>query len=184
MLSNDLTFYNDITDQNGPAMTWSLFAIGWFNVGNFTASQPQFQRGFANVQPPFDVWTETPGGGTVNFITGAGGFLQSVIFGTSGMRITHGALTFNPPPPSATGTSAVKLTVHSFHYLGNRLRQEVTADHVTFELLAGSDNGDSGDSGAQPLALSCAAGSAEQLTVGKPLTFARGKCSISRSKPR
>lgn len=131
------------------------------------------------MQPPFDVWTEFPsGGGTVNFITGAGGFLQSVIYGTSGMRITRGALTFNPPPPSATGTSAVKLTVHSFHYLGNRLRQEVTADHVTFELLAG------GDSGAQPLVLSCAAGSAEQLTVGKPLTFARGKCSISRSKPR
>lgn len=28
------------------------------------------------LQPPFDVWTETPTGGTPNFLTGAGGFLQ------------------------------------------------------------------------------------------------------------
>ena len=41
-------------------MTWAMFAIGWFNVGNFSASAPQFRRGFANVQRPFNVWTETP----------------------------------------------------------------------------------------------------------------------------
>jgi hypothetical protein len=49
---------------------------------------PHFQRGWSTVQTPFRVWTEViNGGGTINFITGAGGFLQSVIFGTSGMRI-------------------------------------------------------------------------------------------------
>ena len=63
--------------------------------------------------------------------------------------------------------------MHSFHYLGNRLRQEVTEDHVTFELLAG------GDSDAQPLALTCGAGSAAVLAVGKPLVVERGKCQIS-----
>jgi hypothetical protein len=174
VLANDLSFYNGITDPNGPAMTWAMFAIGWFNVGNFTASQPLFRRGFANVQPPFDVWTETPGGGTVNFITGAGGFLQSVIFGTSGMRIARGALNFDPPPPSATGTNATKITVHSFHYLGNRLRQEVTADAVTYELLGG------GDGSAQALALDCRFSTSKQpLEVGKPLTGPRDKCSIA-----
>ena len=45
-------------------------------MGNFTRAAPHFRQGYANVQPPFNVWTETPGGGTVNFITGAGGFLQ------------------------------------------------------------------------------------------------------------
>ena len=91
VLANDLSFYDGITSQTGPAMTWSMFAIGWFNVGNFTASQGHFRHGYANVQAPFRVWTETPQGGAVNFITGAGGFLQSVLFGTSGMRLGKAA---------------------------------------------------------------------------------------------
>jgi hypothetical protein len=32
-------------------------------------------------QAPFLVWTETPSGGTPNFLTGAGGFLQTAYFG-------------------------------------------------------------------------------------------------------
>ena len=50
---------------------------------------------------------------------------QSVLFGTSGMRIRKGGLTFNPPPPSATGTAATMLGVHSLHFRGNRISQEV-----------------------------------------------------------
>ena len=87
VLANDLSFYDGITDPNGPAMTWAMFAVGWMTAGDFNRSKSHFLRGFANVQEPFKVWTETPGGGTVNFITGAGGFLQSVLFGSSGMRI-------------------------------------------------------------------------------------------------
>ena len=64
--------------------------------------------------------------------------MQSLIFGTSGMRVVKGMLTFNPPPPSATGTNASRLTVHSFHYLGSRLRQEVTDAHATYELVGAS----------------------------------------------
>ena len=55
--------------------------------------------GYANVQPPFNVWQETPTGGAVNFITGAGGFLQSLVFGATGMRIDRDALQFTPPAP-------------------------------------------------------------------------------------
>jgi len=74
VLANDLSFYDPITDPNGPAMTWAIFAVGWINAGNFSMAAPHFQRGYANVHPPFNVWTESPTGGTVNFITGAGGF--------------------------------------------------------------------------------------------------------------
>ena len=58
-----------ITDPGGPAMTWAIFAVGWINAGDFNRSAPHFQRGYANVHAPFNVWTESPGGGTVNFIT-------------------------------------------------------------------------------------------------------------------
>ena len=103
VLSNDLDFYDDVTDPNGPAMTWAIFAIGWINVGNFTRSQPHFTRQLDNIKGPFRVWQETPNGGTTNFITGAGGFIQSVLFGTSGMRIKQDGLYFTPPPPNASG---------------------------------------------------------------------------------
>jgi protein-glucosylgalactosylhydroxylysine glucosidase len=33
------------------------------------------------------VWTETPTGGATNFITGAGGFVQAVLFGFPGARL-------------------------------------------------------------------------------------------------
>jgi hypothetical protein len=52
VLANDLLYYDALTDPNGPAMTWALFAIGWFNAGNYTKAAPHFIRGFANVQVP------------------------------------------------------------------------------------------------------------------------------------
>lgn len=139
MVTNDLDFYSTITDPNGPAMTWAIFAVNYFDQKEFKKSGDMFRRGFANMEPPFGVWTEFPSTfenqGAHNFITGAGGFLQSLVFGTSGMRITKDGLTFNPPPPSATGTNATSFTLHSLHYLGSRLRQTVTEDTMEFELL-------------------------------------------------
>jgi len=142
-IHNDLAYYEGITDPSGPAMTWSVFAIGWFSVKNYMKSPSHFRKGFANAQSPFGVWTEFPSEapnypGCINFITGAGGFLQSLIYGTSGMRIMKDRLVFDPPPPRATGTDAWKLTLHSFHYRGWRLRQEVTEQKATYELLGGS----------------------------------------------
>ena len=31
ILFNDLLFYEEVTDDNGPAMTWSIFAIKYFS---------------------------------------------------------------------------------------------------------------------------------------------------------
>ena len=117
VLANDLSFYTEITSQHGPAMTWAIFAIDWMEVslqsgnpwsGNFSRAIHFFNRGYANVQRPFNVWRETPTGGAVNFITGAGGFLQQALFGSSGMRLEADKLTFNPPPCRASGESLHK----------------------------------------------------------------------------
>ena len=80
-LANDLTWYEPHTDPGGPAMTWAIFAIGWFNTGNYSHARSRFRRGFdPNVHPPFMVWTEGINGGCTPFLTGAGGFLQSLVF--------------------------------------------------------------------------------------------------------
>ena len=42
------------------------------------------------------------------------------IFGTSGMRLVSDGLTFNPPPPRATGSAATMMGVISFHFRGHR----------------------------------------------------------------
>jgi len=178
VLANDLTFYDAVTDVDGPAMTHAMFAIGWFNLSHFDKSAGSFARSYANMQWPFGVWAETPSGGCGNFITGAGGFLQTVVFGTSGMRIERDRLFFSPPPPSATGTGAVRLTMHSFHYLGSRLRQEVTADVSRYELLETSP-------GAPRLFVEDLASSdRQQLEVGVAVELARGPVSISAGRPQ
>ena len=103
--NNDLNFYSNITDPNGPAMTHSMFSIGWLEVGNKVAAQKEFKKNYANIQEPFKVWTEIRNGkGATNFITAAGGFLQSVIFGYGGFRLKQDGLHFNlQSPPDSDG---------------------------------------------------------------------------------
>jgi hypothetical protein len=63
-------WYGRVTDPNGPAMTWGMMAAGYIAVGPPSAvTASLFNRSFANAQPPFAVWTETPTGGTPNFLT-------------------------------------------------------------------------------------------------------------------
>ena len=95
---NDLTVYANDTDLGSVAMTWGMFAVGWLEAGEQAKAEATFERGYSNIKPPFAVWTETPGGGTVNFITGAGGFMQSVVFGYGGLRLREERLDLRQPP--------------------------------------------------------------------------------------
>ena len=115
---NDLEIYEPRTNPEGPAMTKSMFAINWLDVGEDEKAIKSFKKGYANAQEPFKVWTETAdGGGVVNFITGAGGFLQSVLFGYGGLRLREKQLQFNPRlPPDTT-----RLSLTGVDYLGNSI---------------------------------------------------------------
>ncbi|KAJ8308422.1 hypothetical protein KUTeg_013296 [Tegillarca granosa] len=100
---NDLTIYEKVT-PGGPAMTWGMFAIGWIELGDMTKAEELFKRQMLNVNKPFNVWSEVPLGlGALNFITGSGGYLQSLIFGYGGFRIREDKLEFNGNlPPNVT----------------------------------------------------------------------------------
>ena len=118
--ANDLLYYSTVTDNGGPAMTWGMFSVGYLELGeNYNElARVNFNRSFANAQPPFLVWTETPTGGTPNFLTGAGGFVQTALFAYSGIRVNDTSLTINPHN-SAELTSFI--TINGASYLGNRL---------------------------------------------------------------
>lgn len=78
------------------------------------------------------MWSERRfGNGAVNFITGAGGFLQAVLYGYGGFRIKNDGLYFN----STLSPRVTKITL-GIHYLGCSLKFEVKVRGVTCTLVS------------------------------------------------
>ncbi|UJR10942.1 hypothetical protein I4U23_015127 [Adineta vaga] len=115
---NDLLTYEKLTRPDGPAMTWSMHAIGFIELKDFVEAEKLFRRSYETyVRQPFNVWTEARSGvGAVNFITGAGGFLQAVLFGYGGIRLTMNELDITPPPRLPNSSNA--LIFHGIKYYG------------------------------------------------------------------
>ncbi|XP_071492850.1 protein-glucosylgalactosylhydroxylysine glucosidase-like [Diadema antillarum] len=137
---NDLMFYEayngvNVTDPNGPAMTWGMFAVGWLELGNQSKAGELFEKSYANIQQPFKIWTETAQGeGAINFVTGMGGFLQAVMYGYGGMRLRETGLYMNItiPPESQS------ITFTGIEYFGNSLSISATEDKVEVVLTDNS----------------------------------------------
>ncbi|XP_069757998.1 protein-glucosylgalactosylhydroxylysine glucosidase isoform X4 [Narcine bancroftii] len=128
---NDLVMYEAVTDPEGPAMTWSMFAIGWLELKNATQAQKQLNKCYSNIQDPFKVWSENAdGSGAVNFLTGMGGFLQTVLFGYTGFRITKNCLLFDPILPEDID----ELQIIGINYLGNVLQLQLSKEQATVSL--------------------------------------------------
>jgi protein-glucosylgalactosylhydroxylysine glucosidase len=150
--ANDLDFYSPLTDASGPAMTWSMTAVGYIDTKDYVTAQKYFIQGFANAQEPFQVWTETPTGvssllltflqviyslsslkGAVNFITGCGGFLQSVMFGYPTMRLHDDFLSFEGPVLPSNVTA---ITLRALDYRGSQIDIRYDASVITFTLIS------------------------------------------------
>merc|ERR1712224_1124906 len=102
--------------------------------GDKSKAIANFDRGFANVRTPFGVWSETPSGGTVNFLTGAGGFLQSVQFGLTGLRIWPDHLSLNP----FLVDGMEEVCVRNVQYRGASL--DITIDSKSISIAVTSDD--------------------------------------------
>ncbi|CAM4963855.1 unnamed protein product [Rotaria socialis] len=135
---NDLLAYEPLTRADGPAMTWSMYSIGFTELGDFDKADQLFRRSYESyVRSPFNVWTETQSGiGAVNFITGVGGFLQAILFGYGGIRLKLDQLEFKPYghlPDQAT-----KFIFHGIKYQGFVL--DLTIDNKIYEIFVSSKN--------------------------------------------
>ncbi|XP_055591890.1 protein-glucosylgalactosylhydroxylysine glucosidase-like isoform X2 [Uranotaenia lowii] len=131
--SNDLRFYERVTRATGPAMTWAMHAINHLDLGEIEDAERNFERSYRSyVRAPFHVWCEVPPDqtGAVNFITGAGGFLQAIINGFAGVRLYLDRLEINRPRllPGTQG-----LTIKGLEYLGARLTMCISKAMVTLE---------------------------------------------------
>lgn len=89
-IRRDLEYYEPRLHPQGPAMGGAILAALYARLGEADKSYDMFQKSYKpNEVPPFGVLAETAGGTNPYFATGAGGLLQSVIFGIGGLEITH-----------------------------------------------------------------------------------------------
>jgi trehalose/maltose hydrolase-like predicted phosphorylase len=77
---------------------------------------PHSYQGY--LRGPFLMLSETPANDAVNFVTGAGGFLQQVIFGWTGLRIGEGGL--EPAFPPLLPSRVTSLALRNVHARGAR----------------------------------------------------------------
>ncbi|XP_048752483.2 protein-glucosylgalactosylhydroxylysine glucosidase-like isoform X2 [Ostrea edulis] len=161
---NDLHIYEAVT-PSGPAMTWSMFSIGSLEIGDITEASTQFLRQLLNVAKPFNVWTElSDGTGAVNFITGMGGFLQSLLFGYGGFRLHPDRIDFHGRlPPSTTS-----FNITGVDYLGGAIDFSFITQTTTVSLIRRA---------RYPLQLRTKYQNF-MLSLGNPITFTNTEASI------
>jgi trehalose/maltose hydrolase-like predicted phosphorylase len=89
----DLEYYETRVGEGSPAMTHAIFAVLYARLNNPEKAFKAFREAHVpNKKNPFGVLSESAGGTNPYFATGAGGFLQSVLYGFGGLEITPGGL--------------------------------------------------------------------------------------------
>ncbi|EDQ92540.1 uncharacterized protein MONBRDRAFT_22300, partial [Monosiga brevicollis MX1] len=107
---NDLLYYQAVTRDNGYFTGDSSYAIAWARLGNMSAANEQFARTFRYLSPddPYFLFKEEAvTGNNINFLTGAGGFLQSILYGFGGLDVTEEAFMLHPRLPDVGGVRAL-----------------------------------------------------------------------------
>ncbi len=97
----DLTYYEPKLAEEGPAMAQSVFAVIYARLGDAENAFRLFKRSYEpNKRPPFGALAEAATSNNPYFATGAGGMLQTIIFGFGGLHITEeGIIQKNPILP-------------------------------------------------------------------------------------
>ncbi|MBX2845509.1 MAG: glycoside hydrolase family 65 protein [Saprospiraceae bacterium] len=89
-IKRDLDYYEPRYDEFGPAMGFCTLATLHAQLDNEKRAYQLWTQSFRpNFVPPFNVISETKGGTNPYFSTGAGGMLQTVLWGFGGVRVTE-----------------------------------------------------------------------------------------------
>jgi protein-glucosylgalactosylhydroxylysine glucosidase len=93
-IEKDLSYYEPRMSAEGPAMGVSVLSTLYSRLGKADKAYELFKKSYKpNQVPPFGVLAETAGGTNPYFATGAGGMLQSLIFGFGGLSISEKGIT-------------------------------------------------------------------------------------------
>ena len=97
-----------LAEGPGAMMGSTLLSVGAAELGDRALLDSLLPHSYqGHLRGPFLMLSETPTNDAVNFVTGAGGFLQQVIYGYTGLRM-GGAGDWSRPsrrccPPASTG---------------------------------------------------------------------------------
>lgn len=123
---NDLKIYGDATRDSGPAMSNSMYAINYLDVNAVDNTNEMFAKSFQPyLRQPFNVWSEVVEGetGATNFMTGTGGFLQTIFNGFLGIRVHLTYLEIrNPRLP----TNLTRFEIDGISYLSSKFQISLT----------------------------------------------------------
>ncbi|KAG4071845.1 hypothetical protein HA402_006006 [Bradysia odoriphaga] len=137
---NDLLIYENVTRQTGPAMTWQIHAISHIELNEIDKADVFFRKSYQNyIRPPFNVWNEVIQGekGATNFITGSGGFLQTVLNGYAGIKMFIDRLEIrNPRLPLMTD----KLSISAIKYMGSSLEINICKNDTHIRCLGSNED--------------------------------------------
>ena len=141
---DDLRYYaarSSGSDTKGFYTGDSSYAIAMLFAGERTAAETQLAFAFDHQLGPYNIWTETNpkvaahnGTGNLNFLTGAGGFLENVVFGYGGLHYTADGLGLHPSLPPMNVTS---MTLRGIAYAHGTVRLEFNATHQTLSRTSG-----------------------------------------------
>ncbi|SDB50400.1 Trehalose and maltose hydrolase (possible phosphorylase) [Flavobacteriaceae bacterium MAR_2010_188] len=106
----DLKYYEPKLAAEGPAMGKSIFSVLYARQGDASNAYRLFKESYVpNQQPPFGALSEVATSNFSYFATGAGGMLQSVLFGFGGLDFTDdGIVQKNPILPKEWKSLTIK----------------------------------------------------------------------------
>ncbi len=114
-LSNALSFMKK--NGTGVMMGITLYQIVAAEIQNRNLFQDFYKLSYRPyIRGSFNVFAETPENMSTNFLTGSGGFLQQVVFGYTGLRITSKGLSAKYKPMLPDGVRS--LTITNLHFRG------------------------------------------------------------------
>ncbi len=106
----DLKYYEPKLSKDGPAMGKSIFSVLYARQGDAANAYRLFKEGYVpNQQAPFGALSEVATSNFSYFATGAGGMLQSVLFGFGGLEFTdEGIIQKDPILPKEWKSLTIK----------------------------------------------------------------------------
>jgi trehalose/maltose hydrolase-like predicted phosphorylase len=109
-LLKDLKYYEPKLAHDGPAMGKSVFAVIYARLGDAENAFRLFKESYEpNKRPPFGALAESATSNNPYFVTGAGGMLQTVLFGFGGLHLTeNGIVQKNPVLPKNWKSLTIK----------------------------------------------------------------------------
>lgn len=140
---NDLQYYATRTGVSRKTKGFftgdSSMSIAFLQLRMIAEGVQQFMQAFRHILPPWNLWTELDptlmkSPGHLNFLTGAGGFLENLLFGFGGIQYKAEELRIAPVLPPFNVTS---LLIRNLNYRGRQIEVQFNVKELHLRLVQG-----------------------------------------------